>query len=111
MRLVFKAEWQQQGDERWFEVTANAFLYHMVRRMVFLQVQAGQDRLSLVDLQRGLDAQAPLIPGLAPPQGLVLAEVMYPSFDRENNLTIYAEGSAHPPAASGDDDRGQDIRP
>ena len=35
-----------------FEITANAFLYHMVRRMVYLQVQAGQNRLELEELER-----------------------------------------------------------
>ena len=30
-----------------FEVHGNAFLYHMVRRLVFTQVQVGQNRLSV----------------------------------------------------------------
>src|SRR5574338_631645 len=35
IRTVFQAEWQPQEEGiLWFEVTANAFLYHMVRRMV-----------------------------------------------------------------------------
>ena len=62
-----------------FEVTANAFLYHMVRRMVFVQVMVGQQRVSLDALQEALTvpAAAKLLPGLAPPQGLILKEVQY----------------------------------
>ena len=60
-----------------FEVVANAFLYHMVRRLVFLQVQIGQGRLALADFESGICEQASQTPGLAPPQGLVLAEVYY----------------------------------
>jgi len=78
IRTVFSAGWQA-GEEgmMWFEVTANAFLYHMVRRMVFVQVQVGQQRLSLDALQEAVEKVAPLTPGLAPPQGLALKEVQY----------------------------------
>jgi tRNA pseudouridine38-40 synthase len=82
---VFEAGWSGQEDRQArFEVTANAFLYHMVRRMVFVQVLVGQQRLSLEGLQEALAmpkaAALPkevLPPGLAPPQGLNLKEVLY----------------------------------
>ncbi len=81
IRTVFQAEWQTREEGMRFQVTANAFLYHMVRRMVFLQVLAGQGRISLEALQGAIEAPqsqvAPLTPGLAPPQGLVLKEVHY----------------------------------
>lgn len=78
IRTVFSAGWQagEEGTMQ-FEVTANAFLYHMVRRMVFVQVQVGQQRLSLEKLQEAVEKAAPLTPGLAPPQGLALKEVQY----------------------------------
>lgn len=78
IRTVFSAGWQagEEGLMR-FEVTANAFLYHMVRRMVFVQVQVGQQRLSLEKLREAVEKAAPLTPGLAPPQGLALKEVQY----------------------------------
>jgi tRNA pseudouridine38-40 synthase len=80
IRRVFQTEWAcvEDGMVR-FQVTANAFLYHMVRRMVFVQVLVGQRRLSLEALQRALVApqEGGLTPGLAPPQGLVLKEVRY----------------------------------
>lgn len=78
IRTVFDAAWQAREEGLvWFEVTANAFLYHMVRRMVFVQVLVGQQRLSLNALQKAVEQAAPLAPGLAPPQGLILKEVFY----------------------------------
>jgi tRNA pseudouridine38-40 synthase len=94
IRTITAAEWQSEGDVLKFVVKANAFLYHMVRRLVYAQVLVGQGKLSLNDLQQGIDAQKALPPGLAPAQGLELAGVFY-----EDQLT------------SGDDKRGQDIRP
>jgi tRNA pseudouridine38-40 synthase len=79
-REVFRAEWQQEENRLWFEVTANAFLYHMVRRMVYLQVMVGQQQLSLQGLAEAVEEAKPQIPGMAPPQGLVL---MYVEFDGE----------------------------
>lgn len=78
IRTVYKAVWQPQAQGLLFEVTANAFLYHMVRRMVYWQVLAGQNRLDLEQLALAVEAAQPLTPGLAPPHGLVLAEVHYP---------------------------------
>lgn len=78
IRTVFRADWQPKEESMmWFEVTANAFLYHMVRRMVFVQILVGQQRLSLERLQRAVEEAAPMPPGLALPQGLILKEVLY----------------------------------
>lgn len=84
IRTVFQAGWQIHEEEQvWFEVTANAFLYHMVRRMVFVQVLVGQQRLSLEALRLAVETpQAVQVPpGLAPPQGLFLKEVRYADSD------------------------------
>jgi tRNA pseudouridine38-40 synthase len=78
IRTVSQASWNWQDGDWIFEITANAFLYHMVRRLVFIQVQVGQGRVSEQDLFQGLECQTLQMPGLAPPGGLVLAEVMYP---------------------------------
>jgi tRNA pseudouridine38-40 synthase len=77
VREVFKASWQSQASGLLFEITANAFLYHMVRRLVFLQVLVGQGRLSLDELAAGVQTAQPQPPGLAKPQGLVLTSVQY----------------------------------
>lgn len=79
IRTVMKAEWQQQGDEWTFEVQADAFLYRMVRRMVYLQVAVGQAKLpaqAIADLLKGHPRVVPA--GLAPAHGLTLVEVLYP---------------------------------
>lgn len=78
VREVYSAGWQVDDEEMWsFQVEANAFLYHMVRRMVFLQVMVGQRRLSMETLKRAVEYAVPLLPGLAPPQGLTLKAVHY----------------------------------
>jgi tRNA pseudouridine38-40 synthase len=78
IRTVFQAGWQVKEDALLlFHVTANAFLYHMVRRMVFLQIMAGQGKLSLDELQAAVEMAQPQRSGLALPQGLALKEVRY----------------------------------
>ncbi len=82
IRALTVAAWQTSADELHFRVTANAFLYHMVRRLVFVQIRAGQGNLSLSDLISALeDPQGPPLQGLAPPQGLSLVDVQYPPED------------------------------
>ena len=79
VRTVFKAEWRHEEDQMVFEISANAFLYHMVRRLVFLQEQVGQGRLAPDDIRTSLGTGILLTPGLAPSQGLSLWKVTYPS--------------------------------
>lgn len=85
VRTVFDAAWQRQGDLWVFEIEADAFLYRMVRRLVFLQVTAGQGRVTLDTLRAFLEdpraaatSLPPLPSGLAPAAGLTLIEVKYP---------------------------------
>jgi len=79
IRTVMKAEWRNQGDEWTFEVQADAFLYHMVRRLVYVQAAVGQGKFpaqAIADLLEG--RQRVVRPGLAPANGLTLVEVTYP---------------------------------
>ncbi|HET9915229.1 MAG TPA: tRNA pseudouridine(38-40) synthase TruA [Anaerolineales bacterium] len=87
VRTVMKAEWPQtEEDGTWhFEVQADAFLYRMVRRLVFVQVAVAQGRVSAETIARSLAKQLPaearsekLPAGLAPAHGLTLVEVAYP---------------------------------
>ena len=79
MRIVFEADWAQNGPDLSFVVSANAFLYRMVRRMVFTQVSVAQGKLDLQDIARNLQQAPPrMVQGLAPPQGLTLVAVVYP---------------------------------
>ena len=77
IREVFSAAWEPRSGGLLFEVSANAFLYHMVRRMVYLQVQIGKNLLELESFAQAVQAAQPQPPGLAPAQGLALKEVLY----------------------------------
>ena len=78
IRQVFQAGWTLQQDALTFEISANAFLYHMVRRVVGYQVKIGQGeaapRAVLDCLEHGSSS---LVKPLAPPHGLTLVEVLY----------------------------------
>jgi len=83
VRDVFRSEWERhiQGADAIlyiYVVEANAFLNHMVRRMVGMQVDAGAGRLT-PDVFWQIFARADLSQAktLAPPQGLVFANVRY----------------------------------
>ena len=80
IRTIYRADWVQEDKNQWsFWITANAFLYRMVRRLVFLQVLVGQQRLRVDQFAAALQNPQPLTPGLAKPNGLVLEHVFYPS--------------------------------
>jgi tRNA pseudouridine38-40 synthase len=78
VREVHDSDWMlsQEGDLT-YRVTANAFLYHMIRRFVWQQILYATDRLSLDMLKEGIERAAPLPPGMAPPNGLTLVQVNY----------------------------------
>lgn len=79
-RMVYRACWQPEDGGLRFEVSANAFLYHMVRRMVFLLALVGQGQLPFADLAalvQGEQVAQAAPPGIAPAHGLVLVEVQY----------------------------------
>ncbi len=85
VRTVLSAEWKKRGDEWTFDICADAFLYRMVRRLVYRQVAEGQGRLAAETLFRALEsdsevrqaARSMLPAGLAPASGLTLVEVRY----------------------------------
>jgi len=85
VRTVMNASWQPKEDGWHFEVQANAFLYRMVRRLVFVQVSVAQGKVlveavapSLAGQAKGLERSG-LPAGLAPAHGLTLVEVTYPT--------------------------------
>ncbi len=91
VRTVMKARWMQalgEHDEWHFEVQADAFLYRMVRRLVFVQVAVAQGKFSAETIVHSLAEQESAgsrsetltaVPaGLAPAHGLTLVEVAYP---------------------------------
>ncbi len=101
VRMVYNANWEQEGEDAWsFSVSANAFLYRMVRRLVFLQVLVGRQKLPLEEFAQALQDPKVLTPGLAKPNGLVLEHVIYPSYGNG------PEGLIKPLSASGEKDCG-----
>ncbi len=82
VRTVILAEWRQSGpDGQWqFNIAADAFLYRMVRRLVFVQVAVAQGRCTKDAVLRALDPRNgshELPAGLAPAHGLELMRVDY----------------------------------
>lgn len=85
VRTISVAQWKQVADDEWhFDVQADAFLYRMVRRLVFVQVAVAQGKISAEEIARSLAEQesakkrSELLPaGLAPAHGLTLVEVEY----------------------------------
>jgi tRNA pseudouridine38-40 synthase len=78
VRTITHAAWQGVGNDLVFEITGNAFLYHMVRRLVYLLVKIGQGEAAPEIVSRCLEGEDSLAPrGIAPPQGCTLVEVRY----------------------------------
>ena len=96
MRTVMQAAWSQAGDaeDEWrFDVQADAFLYRMVRRVVFVQVAVARGKVSAEVIGRSLVDPAStgagsenLPAGLAPAHGLTLVEVAYAEKQRIESM-------------------------
>ena len=78
-RHLMRASWKKQEDEWIFEVQANAFLYHMVRRLVLAQVVIAQKKVPAEKFAKALAEQVEITSGIAPSNGLTLVEVSYPN--------------------------------
>lgn len=87
-RTIFRAQWISNPPEYVFEVTADAFLYRMVRRLVSVQVEIGQGRCDVDAIRQYLESppENP-VQGLAPPYGLTLVSVTYPPSARMTGIT------------------------
>lgn len=102
IREVYRAKWQTERDELCFEIVANAFLYHMVRRLVFAQVASAQGKLTMDEFEACLISGAQnVVHGLAPAQGLVLVEVNYDQYS--------VQGEDYVPRSG--DKCGEDLHP
>ena len=97
VRTVMNAAWQAKEDEWHFEVQANAFLYRMVRRLVFVQVAVAQGKIPVETVAGSIVGQTEALErnelptGLAPANGLTLVEVTYPI-----ELSGRQDGSSRP---------------
>ena len=79
IRQIFRATWKIDKGILVFEISGNAYLYHMVRRLVNYQVEVGHGTRSPDELENFLrEEHAEMVQGLAPARGLFLKEVKYP---------------------------------
>ncbi|OGO28199.1 MAG: tRNA pseudouridine(38-40) synthase TruA [Chloroflexi bacterium RBG_16_52_11] len=84
VRVVTRADWYLEGsftgvESLVFEIVGDAFLYRMVRRLVYLQVACAQGKTDETLIPGLLDQPPPHpVQGLAPPQGLILLRVYFP---------------------------------
>jgi tRNA pseudouridine38-40 synthase len=82
VREVYVSEWSSMpianGVLLRYTVEANAFLYHMVRRMVAVQIAVGRGKMSINELMQIVaDGAIEKVRQIAPPHGLVLEKVRY----------------------------------
>jgi tRNA pseudouridine38-40 synthase len=78
VRTVLAAGWRLEGDLWHFEITANAFLQHMVRILVGTLLEVGRGRRGAQSLAELLASRDRRLAGkTAPPHGLCLVEVHY----------------------------------
>lgn len=78
IREVIRAEWILSEGDLSFTIVADAFLYHMVRRVVAAMISIGTGRGELVDFKKMLEDPTRRWEGaIAPPNGLSLEGVYY----------------------------------
>lgn len=75
---IYKAEWEQNGSELKFTVSANRFLRNMVRAIVGTMVEVGAGRLKPEDMRKVIEDKHRNSAGTsAPAHGLYLVDVGY----------------------------------
>ena len=78
VRNINRIAWKKQGEVLVFKVVGNAFLYHMIRRIVIVMVKIGQGKAQPNALKSYLsNPSGPPSQGLAPANGLSLVDVRY----------------------------------
>ncbi|OGB95183.1 MAG: tRNA pseudouridine(38-40) synthase TruA [candidate division NC10 bacterium RIFCSPLOWO2_12_FULL_66_18] len=78
VRTVLDASWRIAGDLWHFEITANAFLQHMVRIVVGTLLEVGRGRQDPAEVEAALASRDRRRAGKTlPPHGLCLVEVQY----------------------------------
>lgn len=77
-RMVSESRWERRGDVLTYHITANSFLYGMVRTLVGTMLEVADGRRSLADLERLLAGGERSEAGAAvPSRGLTLVGVGY----------------------------------
>jgi len=77
---ITRAEWQIENDSLVFHVTANRFLRGMVRALVGTLLEVGLEKITVEDFKKIIEQKDRTAAGdAAPPKGLFLSKVTYPS--------------------------------
>ena len=77
IRRIYSADWVEEEDGMSFTIIGNAFLYHMVRRIVYVLVRIGVGELPVETVRIGLENLSTGIVSLAPARGLTLEAVTF----------------------------------
>ena len=84
---ITEALWQSTSDGLVFTVTANRFLRSMVRSMVGTLLKVGFEKMTMEEFAEMVRSGNRNMAGKsAPPQGLYLVDVVYPGFEKSENL-------------------------
>jgi len=79
-RMIYQVNWikdQKRPAKLFLKIEANSFLYHMVRRIAFVLIQAGQGKVGNEEITNALNGIDSLPPGIAPAKGLFLEKINY----------------------------------
>lgn len=88
VRTITQSEWTQSGHFLVYEVSANGFLYNMVRILAGTMLEIGSGKLPQDAIARALQSGLRSDAGAtAPPHGLCLHRVQYEGFDTEEILS------------------------
>lgn len=78
LRSVESVIWKREkGNKASFQIKANSFLYHMVRRITYILVRVGQGEVTIDKIVGSFKGIDNLPSGIAPAKGLFLEEVFY----------------------------------
>jgi len=77
IRHIYRAYYKKRGDYHYIYFEANGFLRAQVRMMIYAATEVANARLAIDQLKEQLNLNASYTRGLAPPQGLYLARVIY----------------------------------
>ena len=87
VRTIFRSEWSQSGQFLYYDVSANGFLYNMVRILVGTMLEIGSGKLPQDSIAKAINSKNRADAGpTAPPQGLALMRVQYADFDTDEVL-------------------------
>jgi tRNA pseudouridine38-40 synthase len=76
---IFEAEWQENGSDLVFTISANRFLRNMVRATVGTLVNVGMYKISLDDFEKIIESKNRDKAGISvPAHGLYLTKIVYP---------------------------------